>query len=464
MKISIDFILKGYIKVNKKISINGWVQTKRITKFGISFISIYDGTCFKTFQVIIKNNLKNYKKLLNLTTGCSVNITGLLVFSLGNKQNYELKATNVKVIGWIKNPNLYPITPKYHSKEYLREIAHLRPRTNLISAISRIRHTLAYAIHKFFNKNGFFWISTPLITFIDTEGYSKMFKITTFNFKKIPYNNLGNVEFKKDFFGKKSFLTVSGQLTGEAYASSLSKIYTFGPIFRAENSNTNKHLSEFWMIEPEIAFASLQDIINLSEKLLKYIFKIIINKRINDLYYLNKKNNIKNINLLIKFIFSKFEQFEYNEIIKILLKYNIKFKNPIKWGQDISTEHEQFLCEKYFKKPIVIKNYPKNIKAFYMRINNDYKTVSNMDILFPGIGEIIGGSQREERLNILDKRINEMKLIKKKYWWYRDLRKYGTVPHSGFGLGFERILNYITGIKNIRDVIPFPRTPNISNF
>ncbi|WGS66255.1 asparagine--tRNA ligase [Enterobacteriaceae bacterium ET-AT1-13] len=460
MKIYNYLVINGFLNIKKKILINGWVKTKRKSKNGLLFISIYDGSCLKTCQIVIYKTLKNYNEILNLTTGCSVEIIGLLVFSLGKKQNYEIKAVEVNIIGWVKRPDIYPISSKYHSKEYLREIPHLRPRTNLISAVTRIRHTVAQAIHKFLNMNGFFWISTPLITCVDSEGFSKMFKVSTFNFKKIPYN-INNINFKKDFFGKETFLTVSGQLTGEAYACSLSKIYTFGPIFRAENSNTSRHLSEFWMIEPEIAFGTLEDIINLSENMLKYIFKIVLNKRLDDLFFINKK---KNINYLIKFLYYKFEQISYTEAIKILLKSNKEFKIPVKWGSDISSEHEHYLCENYFKGPVVIKKYPKNIKPFYMKINKNYKTVSNMDIIVPGVGEIIGGSQREDILSILDKRINEVKLNKKKYWWYRDIRKYGTIPHSGFGLGFERILNYITGLKNIRDVIPYPRSSNIIEF
>ncbi|XZR53280.1 MAG: asparagine--tRNA ligase [Enterobacteriaceae bacterium] len=460
MKISINSIIKGLIKIKKKIIINGWIKNKRNSKYGISFISITDGTCLKPCQIIIEKKIKNYKEILNLTPGCSIEVIGLLIISLGNKQNFEIKAIKVNIIGLIKTAKIYPITPKYHSKEYLRNIAHLRPRTNLISAVSRIRHTTMLSIHKYLHKNDFFWVPTPLITCIDSEENSKMFKISTLNFKK----KNKNINFKKEFFGKESFLTVSGQLTGETYACSLSKIYTFGPIFRAENSNTSRHLSEFWMVEPEITFATLEDIINLAENLLKYIFKKILIKRYDDVFFLNNKINKKNINHLIKFMFCKFEQIDYSEAIKILLKSNINFKFPIKWGLEIYSEHERYLSDKYFKKPVIIKNYPKNIKPFYMKINKDFKTVANMDILVPGVGEIIGGSQREDRLNILDKRIIENKLIKKKYWWYRDIRKYGTVPHAGFGLGFERILNYITGLKNIRDVIPFPRTPNIIDF
>ncbi|WMC19691.1 MAG: asparagine--tRNA ligase [Enterobacteriaceae bacterium PC38] len=463
MNVTINSIIQGFKKINKKIIINGWIKTKRTSKKGILFISIYDGSCLKPCQIIINKQIKNYNDILNLKIGYSVEIIGLLTLSIGKKQNFEIKAIKIKIVGLIKNLKKYPITSKYHSKEYLREIAHLRPRTNLISAITRIRHTLMQSIHKYLHKNNFLWIATPLITCIDTEGYSNMFKVSTLNFNKIPYNN-SNVNYKKDFFGKKTFLTVSGQLTAETYACSCSKIYTFGPIFRAENSNTSRHLSEFWMIEPEIAFATLKDIINLSENMLKYILKKILNKRYDDLYFLNNKINKKKINHLINFIYYKFEQIDYSEAIKILLKSNINFKFPVKWGLDIFSEHERYLTDKYFKKPVIIKNYPKYIKSFYMKINKDYKTVSNMDILVPEIGEIIGGSQREDKLNILDKRIKESKLIKKKYWWYRDIRKYGSIPHSGFGLGFERILSYITGLKNIRDVIPFPRTPNSIEF
>lgn len=453
--VSIVNIINDLIPINKKITIKGWVKTRRTSKSGISFISIYDGSSVNTIQIIADNKLINYhNEILKITTGCSVIITGKLIVSPGKKQKYEIYAELIKIAGWVSDPETYPISSKKHTMSYLREVAHLRPRTNLIGVIARIRHTLFYEIHNFFNKNGYFWVATPIITSSNTEGGGEMFRVSMLD------NNSKNQLhcFKKDFFGRESFLTVSGQLNGEAYASALSKIYTFGPVFRAENSNTRRHLAEFWMVEPELAYADLNDIINLSEKLIQYLFKKVLEKRLEDMNYI-KKNIEKNaINRLEKIILNKFVQIEYDEAIEILLKSKKIFEKKISWGTDLMSEHERFLTEECFHSPLVVKNYPSEIKAFYMRLNNDKKTVSSMDILFPTIGEIIGGSQREERLDILDYKIKQAKLNKKDYWWYRDLRKYGTVKHSGFGLGFERLVAYITGVKNIKDTIPFPRT------
>lgn len=344
---------------------------------------------------------------------------------------------------------------KRHSIEYLREVAHLRPRTNLIGAVARVRHTLAQALHRFFNEQGFFWVSTPLITASDTEGAGEMFRVSTLDLENLPRNDQGKVDFDKDFFGKESFLTVSGQLNGETYACALSKIYTFGPTFRAENSNTSRHLAEFWMLEPEVAFANLNDIAGLAEAMLKYVFKAVLEERADDMKFFAERVDKDAVSRLERFIEADFAQVDYTDAVTILENCGRKFENPVYWGVDLSSEHERYLAEEHFKAPVVVKNYPKDIKAFYMRLNEDGKTVAAMDVLAPGIGEIIGGSQREERLDVLDERMLEMGLNKEDYWWYRDLRRYGTVPHSGFGLGFERLIAYVTGVQNVRDVIPF---------
>lgn len=462
--VSIVEIIKNKIKLESNITVRGWVRTKRSSKSGISFISVYDGSCFQCIQVIAHTSLINYKNdILSITPGCSIIITGHLKYSIGKAQKFEIYANLIEITGWIKNPEKYPISAKKHSIEYLREMAHLRPRTNLIGAITRIRHTLGQLVHRFFNKNGYFWISTPIITSSNTEGSGEMFQISTL----LKYNHSfikNNINYKKDFFGKKAFLTVSGQLNVEAYASALSKVYTFGPTFRAENSNTSRHLAEFWMIEPEEAYANLNDIIILAKKLLNYLFKKLLKERLDDMEYFTNFFEPQAISRLQKFILKDFHQINYDEAINILHKSEKIFEKKILWGSDLMSEHERFLTDEYFLSPVVIKNYPKNIKSFYMRVNNDNKTVASMDILFPGVGEIIGGSQREERLNILDQNIKHFKLNKKNYWWYRDLRKYGTVVHSGFGLGFERLISYVTGIKNVRDTIPFPRCAKNINF
>lgn len=461
--ISISHILQNHIPKNIEITIHGWIRTKRTSKSKISFLDVYDGSCVHVLQVIAHENLHNYEnEILRLTSGCAIQIIGEIVNSIGNKQQIELIAKNIKVLGWIENPNTYPITAKKHTMEYLRNFAHLRPRTKIIGSVTRIRHILSHTIHNFMHTEGFMWIPTPIITSSDTEGNSQMFCISTLNkndnsssyyTKKVThhYNNIQN------FFGKEAYLTVSGQLNAETYACALSKVYTFGPTFRAEHSNTNRHLAEFWMIEPEIAFANLDDIITLSEKLLKHSIQTILEKNINDLKLCVNYIDKEIITRLENFINMKFSYINYTDAINLLKIKSKKFNNPIYWGMDLSAEHEKYLSEKHFKTPVVIKNHPKNIKAFYMRLNDDNKTVASMDILIPGIGEIIGGSQREERLTILDQRLQENKLSLENYWWYRDLRRYGTVPHSGFGLGFERLITYSTGIKNIRDVVPFPR-------
>ncbi|MBE5202275.1 asparagine--tRNA ligase [Pectobacterium brasiliense] len=458
-------VLQGRVAVDSEVTVRGWVRTRRDSKAGISFIAVYDGSCFNPLQAVVNNNLSNYQDdVLRLTTGCSVEITGNVVASPGEGQSFELQATHVNVVGWVDDPDTYPMAAKRHSIEYLREVAHLRPRTNLIGAVARVRHTLAQAIHRFFHENGYFWVSTPLITASDTEGAGEMFRVSTLDLENLPRTEQGKVDFSEDFFGKEAFLTVSGQLNGETYACALSNVYTFGPTFRAENSNTSRHLAEFWMIEPEVAFASLDDIAGLAENLLKYVFQAVLNERADDMAFFAERVDKEAITRLEKFVSSDFAQVDYTDAVEILLNCGKQFENPVYWGVDLSSEHERYLAEQHFKAPVVVKNYPKDIKAFYMRMNDDGKTVAAMDVLAPGIGEIIGGSQREERLAQLDSRLEEMGLNKEDYWWYRDLRRYGTIPHSGFGLGFERLIAYVTGVQNVRDVIPFPRTPRNASF
>ncbi|MEI7213068.1 asparagine--tRNA ligase, partial [Pectobacterium versatile] len=444
-------VLQGRVAVDSEVTVRGWVRTRRDSKAGISFIAVYDGSCFNPLQAVVNNNLSNYQDdVLRLTTGCSVEITGNVVASPGEGQSFELQATNVNVVGWVDDPDTYPMAAKRHSIEYLREVAHLRPRTNLIGAVARVRHTLAQAIHRFFHENGYFWVSTPLITASDTEGAGEMFRVSTLDLENLPRTEQGKVDFSEDFFGKEAFLTVSGQLNGETYACALSNVYTFGPTFRAENSNTSRHLAEFWMIEPEVAFATLDDVAGLAENLLKYVFQAVLNERADDMAFFAERVDKEAITRLEKFVSSDFAQVDYTDAVEILLNCGKQFENPVYWGVDLSSEHERYLAEQHFKAPVVVKNYPKDIKAFYMRMNEDGKTVAAMDVLAPGIGEIIGGSQREERLAQLDSRLEEMGLNKEDYWWYRDLRRYGTIPHSGFGLGFERLIAYVTGVQNVR--------------
>ncbi|MBE8597053.1 asparagine--tRNA ligase [Xenorhabdus sp. BG5] len=458
-------VLQGRVPVGNEVTVRGWIRTRRDSKAGISFLAVYDGSCFNPLQAVVNNNLPNYQdEILHLTTGCSVEITGTAVESQGKGQDFELQATKVVVVGMVDDPDTYPMAAKRHSIEYLREVAHLRPRTNLIGAVARVRHTLAQALHRFFHEKGFFWVSSPLITASDTEGAGEMFRVSTLDLQNLPRTDKGEVDFSQDFFGREAFLTVSGQLNGEAYACALSKIYTFGPTFRAENSNTSRHLAEFWMVEPEVAFADLNDIARLSEDMLKYVFKAALEERADDLAFFAERVDSEVITRLEKFVDSDFVQLDYTDAIEILENCGQEFENPVFWGVDLASEHERYLAEKHFNAPVIMKNYPKDIKAFYMRMNDDGKTVAAMDVLAPGIGEIIGGSQREERLDRLDQRMEEMGLNKEDYWWYRDLRRYGTVPHAGFGLGFERLVAYVTGVSNVRDVIPFPRTPRNASF
>lgn len=463
--ISIKEVLNHQCAVGDTITVGGWIRTRRDSKAGFSFLAVNDGSCFNNLQVVAPATLDNYEsEILKLTTSCSVMVEGTLVASQGKGQDVELQATKVQVLGFVEDPDTYPMSAKRHSVEYLREYAHLRPRTNLIGAVMRIRNSLAYALHSFFQEHGFMWVSTPLITASDCEGAGEMFTVTNFDLDNLPKNDQGKVDYSQDFFGKHAYLTVSGQLNVETYACAYSKVYTFGPTFRAENSNTTRHLSEFWMLEPEMAFVDLDGCAKVAEDMLKYVFKRILTERADDMAFIAERVDKDAITRLENFIKADFAQVDYTDAIEILQKCGKKFEYPVEWGIDLQSEHERYLAEEHFKSPVVVKNYPKDIKAFYMRQNADGKTVAAMDVLAPGIGEIIGGSQREERLELLDRRMAELGLNQDAYYWYRDLRRYGSVPHSGFGLGFERLIVYITGVGNVRDVIPFPRTPKNAEF
>jgi len=443
----------------------GWVRTRRDSKAGLSFINLHDGTCQDPIQVVAPSDLANYEaEILHLTAGCAIEVDGELVESKGKGQSIELKAAAIRVIGMVDDPDTYPISQKRHTFEYLREVAHLRPRTNSIGAVARMRHTLACATHRFFDEHGFFYVHTPIITANDCEGAGEMFRVSTLDSVNTPRTEDGATDFEQDFFGKEAHLTVSGQLNVESYCMALSKVYTFGPTFRAENSNTSRHLAEFWMIEPEIAFADLNDDADLAEAYLRALAQAALNDRADDVEFFNKRVDDTVLDRLQSVADSNFERITYTEAVELLKNSNEKFEYPVEWGSDLQSEHERWLTEKKIGKPTVVMDYPKGIKAFYMRGNDDGKTVAAMDVLAPGVGEIIGGSQREERLDVLDARIDEMGLPKENYWWYRDLRRYGSVPHAGFGLGFERIVQFCTGMANIRDVIPFPRTPRSAEF
>lgn len=462
---SVQAILSGRAPSDTPVTVQGWVRTRRDSKAGISFVNISDGSCFHPVQVVVPNSVSNYQsEVLHLTAGCAVQATGLIVPSPAKGQPFEMQANAVQVIGWIDDPDTYPIQPKPHTLEFLREVAHLRSRTNVIGAMTRVRHTLAQAIHRFFHEHGFLWIHTPIITASDAEGAGELFRVSTLDLMNLPRTPQGKIDFTQDFFGHEAFLTVSGQLNVETYCLALSKVYTFGPTFRAENSNTSRHLAEFWMIEPEIAFADLTDNAALAEALLKYIFKTVLDERADDMAFFEERIEKGVIAKLQSIIDHEFIRMDYTEAIRILEKSREKFEFPVQWGVDLQSEHERYLSEKHVGKPVILMNYPKTIKAFYMRANDDDRTVAAMDVLAPGIGEIIGGSQREERLDVLDARLDELKLDKESYNWYRDLRRYGSVPHAGFGLGFERTVAYVTGLANVRDVIPFPRTPSNAKY
>jgi asparaginyl-tRNA synthetase len=458
-------ILAGAAPLEAPVKVRGWVRTRRDSKAGISFVHVSDGSSFQPLQVVAPATLPNYAdEVLRLTAGCAIEAIGRIVPSPAKGQPFEMQASAVRVIGWVDDPETYPIQPKPHTLEFLREVAHLRPRTNVIGAATRVRHSLAKAIHRFFDENGFFWVNTPIITASDAEGAGALFRVSTLDFANLPRTQAGQVDFAQDFFGREAFLTVSGQLNIEAYCLALTKVYTFGPTFRAENSNTSRHLAEFWMIEPEIAFAHLADNAALAEALLKYIFAALLDERQEDLAFFDQRIEKGLIAKLEGIVGSEFVHMDYGEAIQVLERSNQKFEFPVKWGVDLQSEHERYLTENYAKKPVIVMNYPKDIKAFYMRVNDDGRTVAAMDVLAPGIGEIIGGSQREERLDVLDARMAELGIDREHYAWYRDLRRYGTVPHAGFGLGFERTLAYVTGLANVRDAIPFPRTPGNARY
>jgi asparaginyl-tRNA synthetase len=445
--------------------VRGWVRTRRDSKAGLSFIHVHDGSCFEPLQIVAPGDLPNYQtEIAHLGAGCAIAATGTLVASQGKGQAVELSARAVQVVGWVDDPETYPIQQKRHTLEYLREVAHLRPRTNTLGALTRVRHCLSQAIHRFFHDDGFFWIHTPIITASDCEGAGEMFRVSTLDLANLPRNAEGKIDYSRDFFGREAFLTVSGQLNVEAYCLAMSKVYTFGPTFRAENSNTSRHLAEFWMIEPEIAFADLAADADLAERFLKSIFTTLLAERGDDMKFFAERVDKDCIARVERFVTASFERMTYTDAIAALEKSGKNFEFPVRWGMDLQSEHERWLTEEHVGRPVVVMNYPKEIKAFYMRQNDDGKTVAAMDVLAPGIGEIIGGSQREERLDRLDQRLVEMGLDPKAYWWYRDLRRYGTVPHAGFGLGLERTIIYATGIANIRDVIPFPRAPGQAAF
>lgn len=462
---SIKQCLTGVVALNEIVTVQGWVKTRRDSNAGLSFINLHDGSCHAPIQVIAENTLENYQTdVLNLTTGCSFIATGKLVASQGKGQGIEIQANRIEVTGWVDHPETYPVQAKRHTLEFLRDVAHLRPRTNTISAVTRVRHCLAQAIHRFFDERGYFWIHTPIITASDCEGAGELFRVSTLDLMNAPKNDKGHIDFSSDFFGQETFLTVSGQLNAEAYCLAMSKVYTFGPTFRAENSNTSRHLAEFWMIEPELAFATLADMCDLSQALLRHLCKTVLEKCPDDMDFFNQFIDTTCIDRLQHIAESDFEVMTYTNAIDALEKAKCTFQYPVSWGLDLQSEHERYLAEQLCKKPVIITNYPKEIKSFYMRLNDDGKTVAAMDVLAPGIGEIIGGSQREERLDLLEQRMIEANINLDAYQWYLDLRRYGTVPHAGFGLGFERLVSYVTGIGNVRDVIPFPRTPGHAGF
>ena len=443
--------------------VQGWVRTKRELK-GFSFIEVNDGSSLASLQVVINQDLADYDDILKkLNTGASVEVAGVLVASLGKGQRIELKAQKVKVFGEA-DPETYPLQKKRHSFEFLRTIGHLRSRTNSLSAVFRVRNACATAIHQFFQERSFLWVHTPIITANDCEGAGELFSVTSLDLKDVPRTQTKAIDYSKDFFGKPTYLTVSGQLEAEVMAMAFTNVYTFGPTFRAENSNTSRHLAEFWMVEPEMAFCELKEDMDLAEAFLKYIFKYVLETCPEDMEFFNQRIDNTVLATADNIINNEFERITYTEAIKLLEKADVKFEYPVSWGLDLQSEHERYLCEQLFKKPVIVTNYPAQIKAFYMRLDDDEKTVSAMDMLAPKIGEIIGGSQREERLDVLERRILAQGMKPEDLWWYLDLRRFGTVPHAGFGLGFERLVQFMTGMGNIRDVIPFPRTPESAEF
>ena len=454
---TVQSILTGSTSTDSLVRIEGWLRSVRVSKGGFAFLSVHDGSCFDPIQVVANQDLANYEEVTKLTTGASVSVVGKVVESQGKGQDVEIQATTVVCIGDIDDPEVYPIAKKRHTFEYLRGVAHLRPRTNTFGAISRLRHEVAQAVHRYFDDRGFVWVNTPIITASDCEGAGELFRVSTLDFV-----NQSRNDYSEDFFGEETYLAVSGQLNVEAFCLALKNVYTFGPTFRAENSNTSRHLAEFWMIEPEIAFADLSDNATLAEDFLKVVFHEILERCAEDMAFFAQRIDSQAIERLENVIESEFVRLDYSDAVNELTNTNHKFDFPVQWGADLQSEHERFLTEKVYKAPVVVMNYPRSIKPFYMRLNDDEKTVAAMDVLVPGVGEIVGGSQREERLAQLESRMTEPQF--EELWWYRDLRRYGTVPHAGFGAGFERLLMYMSGIENIRDVVPFPRVPHNASF
>ena len=443
---SVKSVLQG--TADAEVEVRGWVKSRRTSRGGFSFIAINDGSCFADLQVVADHALANYDEIVEIGAGCAVVVAGTVAESPGKGQDREVQASEVRIVGGVEDPETYPIAKKRHTFEYLRTVAHLRPRTNTFGAIARVRNTIAQAVHSYFDANGFVWVNTPIITASDCEGAGELFQVST------PDTH--------PFFGRDTFLTVSGQLNVEPYCLSMSKAYTFGPTFRAENSNTSRHLAEFWMIEPEIAFADLADLADLAEDFLKSIFSEVLRRHPDDMAFFRDRIDASVIERLENVVESEFLRLDYGEAVDILKASGEGFEFPVEWGRDLQSEHERFLTEQHAGGPVVVVNYPKDIKAFYMRANDDGRTVAAMDVLVPGVGEIIGGSQREERLDALDARMTDA--VKEELWWYRDLRRYGSVPHAGFGLGLERLVLYVTGMDNIRDAIPYPRVPNNASF
>jgi asparaginyl-tRNA synthetase len=458
-------ILAGRTAVGARATVQGWIRTRRDSKAGLAFLHVHDGSCFDALQVVAPASLDNFHdEVSHLTAGCAVTVTGTVAASQGAGQAVELLADSVVVVGWVDDPESYPIAAKRHTFEYLREVAHLRVRTNTFGAVARVRHCLAMAMHRYFDEHGYYWVHTPILTASDAEGAGELFRVSTLDLANLPRTPEGAIDYSQDFFGKPAFLTVSGQLNIESYCLALSRVYTFGPTFRAENSNTSRHLSEFWMVEPEIAFADIAANADLAEDLLKYSFRAVLDERADDMAFFAERIDKEAVRRLEDFVTSRFARMTYTEAIEVLQRSGRSFEFPVEWGVALQAEHERYLCEEYAKRPVVVIDYPRQIKAFYMRLNDDERTVAAMDVLAPGMGEIVGGSQREERLDVLDARLRETGLDPAAYWWYRDLRRYGTVPHAGFGLGFDRAVAYATGMANIRDVIPFPRTPASADF
>lgn len=463
-RLEIVYLLKNDVEslIDTTVNVKGWVRTKRGNK-QVAFIALNDGSTILNLQIVADLNNFDENVMKRITTGASLNVTGKLVRSQGKGQSVEVQAETIEVYGDC-DPDTYPLQKKGHTIEFLRSVAHIRPRTNTFSAVFRMRHHMAFAIHKYYNDHGFYYFHTPLITASDCEGAGDMFHVTTMDLEKLPRNSEGKVDYEQDFFGKYTSLTVSGQLEGELGATSLGKIYTFGPTFRAENSNTPRHLAEFWMIEPEMAFYDLNDNMDLAEDFLKYLIQYALDHCQDDLAFLNERVDTGLLERLHFVLEHPFVRLKYTDAIDILLKADQKFEFPVYWGVDLQSEHERYLVEKHFKRPVILIDYPKEIKAFYMKQNDDGKTVGAMDVLFPKIGEIIGGSEREWNYDKLMATIEERHIPQKDMWWYLDTRRWGSVPHSGFGLGFERLMLFITGMANIRDVIPFPRTPNTADF